>query len=830
MVARSSRQRRKLANGYFEGDAKPAPPPPHRPRARDSPSFLPSFLMADYDDDKDYCPLCMEELDLTDQTFNACPCGYQVCLWCWHQIKNEYNGLCPACRQPYADLAKHKHPLDREEVVRRTKQRKQKEKQDRRALSAAGHSKAAAATPTPAPAPTLPRKSLQNVRVLQRNLVYVIGLPVHFANETMLRAHDCFGQYGTIVKAVVNKAHLSADRATHASTASAYITFAQKEHALACIVAIDGYCLDGSVLRASFGTTKYCNFFLRKMQCNNPDCLYLHELGDEDDSFTKEEMQTALHSGKAAFRDISTVSGQMEERAGSRFPPPTRPPPSSSTSSSRSASSLARATTLVRSQSSEVYGNSQRHAQSAAAISKLRQASGDLDPRNSSTENTRAATHNLYSKVVARGSSSSYGNATIESASESTSTPLLRVETSRGKETTQSVDAVVSPLEALKLATGSSTEKPVWAQPFPTPTVLHHEPDEPMTTTTSSSSSETSVYSPFGLGFDAGASSGNVELLPTPAVASDGWDASSLSDPTLSAFSPAVSTIPSASTSSSMSFASIDAIFSQRNESTEALAGLLGLQLAPESIAKIPPPQDGHTSRFAFANPTDARPDRPPTQTRFELLDGTKLNDRSFSALDAARYDPASSVSSGLALVTDRCDFPPLGSAPKDVHPPLPLSSPSFGSALHRAEGPLDGAVGTDAGGGGLAFLQQMLPNVNISFGGDYSRSLSSRGGFHGTSATPASERRSGRRLFERCERRTDGMKACESWDGGTRSSCVFDEGPSSARAFSSCSDPALVTRGLSTDLYDLTSSTSIASHESESESVRLHEDLGTFR
>lgn len=58
---------------------------------------------------------------------------------------------------------------------------------------------------------------------------------------------DCFGQYGKIIKAVVNKSHLSSDRAN--ATASAYITFANKDDALACIVAIDGYYLDGSMLR-----------------------------------------------------------------------------------------------------------------------------------------------------------------------------------------------------------------------------------------------------------------------------------------------------------------------------------------------------------------------------------------------------------------------------------------------------------------------------------------------------------------------------------------------------------------------------------------------------
>lgn len=45
------------------------------------------------------------------------------------------------------------------------------------------------------------------------------------------------------------------------------------------------------VLKASLGTTKYCSYFLKSMQCPKPDCMYLHELGDEAASFTKEEMQ-----------------------------------------------------------------------------------------------------------------------------------------------------------------------------------------------------------------------------------------------------------------------------------------------------------------------------------------------------------------------------------------------------------------------------------------------------------------------------------------------------------------------------------------------------------
>ena len=76
---------------------------------------------------------------------------------------------------------------------------------------------------------------------------------------------------------------------------SAYVTFVYKEDAKASIQSLEGYWLDGHLLRASFGTTKYCNNFIRGVACNNPDCVYLHELGEDEDRFTKEEIQVCRY-------------------------------------------------------------------------------------------------------------------------------------------------------------------------------------------------------------------------------------------------------------------------------------------------------------------------------------------------------------------------------------------------------------------------------------------------------------------------------------------------------------------------------------------------------
>ncbi len=42
--------------------------------------------------------------------------------------------------------------------------------------------------------------------------------------------------------------------------------------------------------RASFGTTKYCNSFIRGATCMNAECLYLHHKAPAEDCFLRDEM------------------------------------------------------------------------------------------------------------------------------------------------------------------------------------------------------------------------------------------------------------------------------------------------------------------------------------------------------------------------------------------------------------------------------------------------------------------------------------------------------------------------------------------------------------
>ncbi|XP_052066668.1 CCR4-NOT transcription complex subunit 4-like isoform X1 [Mytilus californianus] len=220
------------------------------------------------------CPLCMEPLEIDDVNFFPCTCGYQICRFCWHRIRTDENGLCPACRKQYPEDPAEFKPLTEDELQRIKKERKQKDLQ--RKQKAAEN-----------------RKHLANVRVVQKNLVFVVGLSKKLAETETLKKQEYFGKFGKIHKVVINQSTSYAG--AQGPSASAYVTYNKAEDALKAILAVNNVHIDGRTLKASLGTTKYCSHFLKGSQCQKQDCMYLHELGEEAASFTKEEMQLGKH-------------------------------------------------------------------------------------------------------------------------------------------------------------------------------------------------------------------------------------------------------------------------------------------------------------------------------------------------------------------------------------------------------------------------------------------------------------------------------------------------------------------------------------------------------
>jgi CCR4-NOT transcription complex subunit 4 len=81
-------------------------------------------------------------------------------------------------------------------------------------------------------------KKLSGLRVIQKTLVYVIGIAPEIAQEDVLIRPEYFGQYGDLQKVVVNTSNVyNANRG--GPSYSAYLTFSHpRESALAILVRI----------------------------------------------------------------------------------------------------------------------------------------------------------------------------------------------------------------------------------------------------------------------------------------------------------------------------------------------------------------------------------------------------------------------------------------------------------------------------------------------------------------------------------------------------------------------------------------------------------------
>ncbi len=138
------------------------------------------------------------------------------------------------------------------------------------------------------------RKHLAGLRVVQKNLVYVVGLSPGIPEADLLktlRGDKYFGQYGPIVKIVVSKGKHGETPSSNGSL-GVYVTFASAHDAEKCIKAVNNSTNGDRVLRAQLGTTKYCSAYLRNEVCTNKSCMFLHEPGDNDDSYSRQDLST----------------------------------------------------------------------------------------------------------------------------------------------------------------------------------------------------------------------------------------------------------------------------------------------------------------------------------------------------------------------------------------------------------------------------------------------------------------------------------------------------------------------------------------------------------
>lgn len=183
-----------------------------------------------------------------------------MCLLCLHHIREQLNGKCPACRTPYSEKNFVIDKVDPEAAAREVRERaeakKAREKRDRAA--AAERDRAAAAAASQAKAKT----TLKHVRVVQRNLVYVIGLSLSLAREEALKRAQMFGRFGRISRVLVNRGHPYNADAPGGPSIAAYILFARDTDASTAARVMNGEVFDGRELRCAIATTKYCDAFI----------------------------------------------------------------------------------------------------------------------------------------------------------------------------------------------------------------------------------------------------------------------------------------------------------------------------------------------------------------------------------------------------------------------------------------------------------------------------------------------------------------------------------------------------------------------------------------
>ncbi|BGP00383.1 General negative regulator of transcription subunit 4 [Rhodotorula toruloides] len=239
-------------------------------------------MLDGFEDDMD-CPLCLEEMDLSDLNFKPCPCGYQICRFCYHHIKENLNNRCPACRTPYDDATVEFKAIKPEEMKRLQAAKKLRDKRRKDA--------------------ELAMQNKANVRVRQRTQVHITGMTSKEANEdtlAQLKDADHFGRYGTVLKLFMSKRSPSAPQQgpshPHFQPVNVYVNYRTPSEASHCIAATDGtFSSDGNKLRAGWGMTRYCPTYLKGARCSNDNCTFAHEPGEEVEGpapSTKDEIFT----------------------------------------------------------------------------------------------------------------------------------------------------------------------------------------------------------------------------------------------------------------------------------------------------------------------------------------------------------------------------------------------------------------------------------------------------------------------------------------------------------------------------------------------------------
>ncbi|KAH0791921.1 hypothetical protein GPJ56_004105 [Histomonas meleagridis] len=185
------------------------------------------------------CPLCISNLTDGEYEFYPCPCGYQVCGFCFNRLLEEKEPKCPYCRRPY----------------------------DANASKRVGEQYRPVSTNSDQSTP---------VYYLSSKIVQIIGIPSELLSKETLVKPEYLGQYGKISKISISN-HPSNKLIIQSQSPSVFVKFKSKQSADSCVMALDDYVLGQDRLQATISIVERCPHALRGNTCSNKkQCLKIH--------------------------------------------------------------------------------------------------------------------------------------------------------------------------------------------------------------------------------------------------------------------------------------------------------------------------------------------------------------------------------------------------------------------------------------------------------------------------------------------------------------------------------------------------------------------------
>ena len=188
------------------------------------------------------CPLCISPLSPSEEEFYPCPCGYQICAYCFGHI-SRLNNLCPSCRRPFDAGAQNRVGVKYRPI--RTES-------------------------SPVIAPTS--------FWMAPKIVKIEGLPEFLLSADILSEKKYLGQYGKISKICVNSPNYFPTLKLQDPSAGpvVYVKFKTKEAAASCARALDGFAFGKSTLSVCLSIVENCTRATGPRKCPKTGCLKRH--------------------------------------------------------------------------------------------------------------------------------------------------------------------------------------------------------------------------------------------------------------------------------------------------------------------------------------------------------------------------------------------------------------------------------------------------------------------------------------------------------------------------------------------------------------------------